>query len=71
MGIPEQDLPRIFERFYRGSVQRYGGAPGSGLGLAFVESIVREHDGAITVTSEVGKGSCFTLVFPDSTRARS
>lgn len=66
MGIPEGELPHIFERFYRGSARTYGSVSGTGLGLAFVERIAKEHGGAVTVTSEVGKGSAFTLRLPGS-----
>lgn len=71
MGIPEQELPHIFERFYRGSARTYENIPGTGLGLAFVERIVNEHDGAITARSEVGKGSTFILTLPGLRRAHS
>lgn len=64
MGISEQDLPHIFERFYRGGNRVYGSVQGTGLGLAIVERIVQKHGGAITVSSEPGKGSTFTLVLP-------
>lgn len=64
MGIPKDELPYIFERFYRGSARAYGSIPGTGLGLAFVERIVKEHSGSITVTSEIDGGSVFTLILP-------
>lgn len=64
MGIPEGELSHIFDRFYRGSARTYGSVPGTGLGLAFVERIAKEHGGAVTVTSEVGNGSTFTLRLP-------
>ncbi len=66
IGIPEDQLGRIFERFYQvdGSMsRRYGGA---GLGLALVKEIVEEHGGTVSVESEVGRGSTFTVTLPVS-----
>jgi two-component system phosphate regulon sensor histidine kinase PhoR len=62
-GIAPEDLPHLFERFYRipGSE---GKAEGSGLGLAIAEKIVREHNGRLTVSSEVGSGTTFTIELP-------
>jgi signal transduction histidine kinase len=63
-GIPEGELPHLFERFYRGDRSRARtGGDGSGLGLAIAKAIVEAHDGHIWVESEAGKGSkfCFTL----------
>jgi signal transduction histidine kinase len=64
VGIPEKELPRIFEPFYRYSS---GGAPndgGVGLGLAIVKYIVNAHKGAIQVKSKPGKGTTITVLFP-------
>jgi signal transduction histidine kinase len=61
-GIPEADLPRLFERFYRADQSRH--LPGNGLGLSLVRAIARAHGGDIEVSSEVGRGSCFTLKVP-------
>ncbi|HHO75345.1 MAG TPA: HAMP domain-containing protein [Deltaproteobacteria bacterium] len=61
-GIEEHDLPHIFERFYRGDKSR--STPGSGLGLALVQSIVRAHKGDTAVLSSPGKGSTFTVIIP-------
>lgn len=62
-GIPSTDLPFIFDRFYR--VRRDGDeAEGNGLGLAIVKSIVEQHDGQISVESEVDKGTCFSVSLP-------
>jgi len=71
MGIPNNELAHVFERFYRGSNRVYGSIPGTGLGLAIVESVVKEHGGAVTVTSEIGKGSTFTLILPRPKQERS
>jgi signal transduction histidine kinase len=62
-GIPEQDLPHIFERFYRSSRARELGIPGSGLGLALASGIAQEHHTQIVVESTPGQGSCFSVLF--------
>ena len=64
MGIPEDAIDHVFERFYRVDKARSRATGGSGLGLAIVKSIVQRNRGDITVTSEVGKGTVFTVVFP-------
>ncbi len=62
-GIEARDLPFLFERFYRPDSSRARKTGGSGLGLAIVQSIAARHNGRVSVTSEVGKGSCFRVVF--------
>lgn len=64
LGIPEHDLERIFERFYRVDPARSRGTGGTGLGLAIVKHVCRNHGGECRVWSEVGVGSTFTLRFP-------
>lgn len=59
-GIEPEDLPCIFNRFFS---RRQDGS-GSGLGLYLVKSFVEEHGGRVTADSELGKGSCFTVIFP-------
>ncbi len=63
-GIPSEELPHIFERFYRGTNTGEARASGSGLGLAIVRSIVDMHDGRIDLASEVGKGTEFRITLP-------
>ena len=63
-GIPADDLPFIFDRFYRVRNQTIQNIEGNGLGLAIVKSIIEKHGGQISVESEPGKGSCFTFSLP-------
>jgi len=64
IGIPERDLERIFERFYRVDPARSRVTGGTGLGLAIVKHVTAAHDGKVTVTSKEGAGSTFTLRLP-------
>jgi signal transduction histidine kinase len=63
-GIPADELPHIFDRFYRGTNTGEARASGSGLGLAIVRSIVEMHGGRIDLASEVGRGTQFRIVLP-------
>jgi two-component system phosphate regulon sensor histidine kinase PhoR len=64
IGIPSEDLPRIFERFYRVDKARSREAGGTGLGLSIVKHIAESFGGTVQVDSQLGKGSSFTLSFP-------
>jgi len=64
MGIPEEELPRIFDRFFRGDEPRSMQISGTGLGLAIVKEIVGLHGGRVTVESQVGVGTTFTIWLP-------
>ncbi len=63
-GIPEADVPFVFERFFRSKRSRRANPGGSGLGLSIVRWIVEAHKGRVTVESRVGKGSTFTVHLP-------
>jgi len=64
IGIAKQDLPHIFERFYRADLARSTTSGSSGLGLSIVQKIVDAHNGIIVVDSVLGQGSTFTLKLP-------
>nr|WP_263324864.1 cell wall metabolism sensor histidine kinase WalK [Neobacillus sp. Marseille-Q6967] len=61
VGIPQEDLPHIFDRLYRVDKSRSRSTGGFGLGLAIVKQIIEAHGGEITVESRVGEGTCFTI----------
>ncbi len=63
-GIPAQHLERLFERFYRVDRARSRDMGGTGLGLAIVKHLARAHGGEVSVSSELGKGSTFTIELP-------
>lgn len=64
IGIAEEDLPKIWERFYRADPARDSESGSMGLGLAMVKSIAKCHEGDVTVKSEPGKGTTFTFIMP-------
>jgi signal transduction histidine kinase len=66
VGIPPEDLSRLFERFYRGDKSRARGGRGAGLGLAIAKEIIQAHGGQIEAESVVGLGTKFTITLPQS-----
>ncbi len=70
VGIPESDLPLVFDRFHRVDAARSRGSGGSGLGLAICQSIVEAHGGTIAVASTLDHGSRFTVTIPMQNRHR-
>ena len=64
LGIPKEDLPKIFDRFYRVDKARSRAQGGTGLGLAIAKEIIKQHNGFIWAKSEYSKGSTFTIVLP-------
>jgi two-component system phosphate regulon sensor histidine kinase PhoR len=65
-GIAAFDIPRVTERFYRCEIKRDKKVCGTGLGLAIVKHVLLRHDARLQITSQVGKGSCFSCHFPSS-----
>jgi two-component system, OmpR family, sensor histidine kinase ResE len=63
-GIPEEDLPFLFERFYKGDKSRTRGVSGTGLGLAIAKNIIDAHRGNISVKSKLGQGTTFSFFIP-------
>lgn len=68
-GIPEADLPRIFDRFYRTNAARTSATVGTGLGLNITREIIHRHGGELTVTSELGIGTTFRITVPTEREA--
>ncbi len=68
LGIPEKDLPRIFERFYRVEKARTSDTGGTGLGLAIAKELIEAHGGSISIQSKVGVGTIVDIVLPVKTK---
>ena len=64
IGIAAEELPRIFEKFFRSSDERISDITGNGLGLAFTQEVIRLHGGKIEVQSELNKGTRFEITLP-------
>jgi signal transduction histidine kinase len=64
VGISAEELPHVFDKFFRGSDERIQTETGSGLGLSFSREVVRLHSGTLTAASELNKGSTFTMTLP-------
>jgi len=70
-GMDRDELRQIFRKFYRTKRAEASGEKGTGIGLAIVQEIVKQHGGSIEVESEPGKGSCFTVLLPAASEARA
>jgi two-component system phosphate regulon sensor histidine kinase PhoR len=68
IGIPAEDVPRVFERFYKGDKGRTG--EGTGMGLAIARHVIEAHGGNISVESEEGKGSTFSFTLPSQAESK-
>ncbi|MBL8045727.1 MAG: sensor histidine kinase, partial [Anaerolineales bacterium] len=64
IGIPAEELPQIFTRFYRGAIASHMQPVGTGLGLAIVSKVVEQHHGRVEVESQIGSGATFKLYLP-------
>jgi signal transduction histidine kinase len=69
-GIAEDELPHIFDKFFRSADEKIKAHTGNGLGLALSREIIRLHDGEITVTSAIGQGTHVTVTLPTDENAR-
>jgi two-component system phosphate regulon sensor histidine kinase PhoR len=66
IGIPSEDLPRVFERFYRVDKARSREMGGTGLGLSIVKHVIELMGGTVSVESQLGEGSQFTIIIPQA-----
>ena len=67
IGIAPEHIGRVFDRFFRADAARDRESGGTGLGLAIAKAIVESHGGALSVTSQLGRGTCFTIRLPAAT----
>lgn len=70
IGIPAEEIPRLFRRFFRATNATAAAIPGTGLGLAIAMSVAKAHGGTISVTSSLGEGTTFTMRLPVRSPAR-
>jgi two-component system sensor histidine kinase ResE len=63
-GIPEEDLPFVFERFYKADKARTRGSSGTGIGLSIVKNLIEAHGGSVSVQSREGQGTTFSMILP-------
>ena len=71
LGIPEEDLPRIFERFYRVEKARTTDTGGTGLGLAIAKELIEAHGGSIEISSKMGVGTMVEIILPVHTKLKN
>ena len=64
IGIPEEDQPRVFDRFFRSDASRSAATGGNGIGLAIVKKITEDHGGSVSISSQPGRGTLLSLIFP-------
>jgi len=67
IGIPLEEQPHVFDKFYRVQTKETADISGTGLGLSIVKSVVEKHNGRVWVESEAGKGSTFVVLLPTQT----
>ncbi len=71
IGVPADELPKLFTRFFRSAADEAHNIPGTGLGLAVVREIIENHGGTVTMESELGVGSTITVILPSPSQSQS